>query len=69
MEMIDGEGSLIRKGRALGPVTSESVLSGMARPSINCLLIRRGWPPLAEPADDLDLITRLAREGPFAYSP
>ena len=73
IRMIDREGRTISETHA-GPTTLEIVLSGGVRPSMGSLLVRRdhiarvgGFEALLEPADDLDVIYKLAMEGPFVF--
>lgn len=70
---VDTKGVEILHLSPRGPVTNQEILSGGDRPSINTLLARRdavlrvgGFEYLVEPADDLDLIFKLALEGHFA---
>jgi glycosyltransferase involved in cell wall biosynthesis len=75
-DIIDGSGARISDypyRAAVGPVTAEDVLSGGPRPAIPSMVARKdkvvmvgGFDPLLEPADDLDLIYKLAMEGRFA---
>ena len=55
-----------------GPFATEDIIGGGNRPSINTMLARRdvvrrlgGFEYLVEPSDDLDMIFKMALEGPF----
>jgi GT2 family glycosyltransferase len=68
---IDQEGRTLSESTA-PPATLETVFAGGPRPSINSLLARRelvirvgGFEQLVEPAEDIDMIYKLALEGPF----
>jgi glycosyltransferase involved in cell wall biosynthesis len=74
IDTIDADGKTIAQKRTR-PTTPELVIGGGPRPSLNSLLVRRehiakvgGFEPLVDPADDVDMIYKLVREGPFVFS-
>jgi glycosyltransferase involved in cell wall biosynthesis len=75
LDVIDGEGRVLGTGR-LGPGDAHSILRGETTTPIPTLLVARTalervglFHPMMPPAEDLDLIYRLARTGPFVFVP
>ena len=69
---VDPENNEIPRTPASGPCTTEDIIGGGYRPAINNMLARSdvvrrlgGFNSLVEPAEDLDLIFKMALEGSF----
>lgn len=77
LDTIDEDGLLVRAARPSGPATYDDIIGGGdIRPGIGNMLVRRavisrigGFQRILEPADDLDVIYKLAAEGRFVYCP